>query len=164
MGYNMGQVLEELLNSIVNARHSSDRTSRELALQYERDELMRMFPVPFVELANVEVELKFSFESPSVEEGPLPYIQSETSEERDAIMMPAPDTEPIPSPYPYPPRPLPVPMYENPMQSVMLRADELAKLPPECVSSIKLSLNVSNYEWNVIDRKDGAPTRRFVRR
>lgn len=161
MGYDMGQVLGDLLNSIVTARNTSDRTSRDLALQYERDELMRMFPVPFVELANVEVELKFAFESPPVAEGPLPYIQSETSEERDAIMMPAPDTEPIPSPYL--PRPLPVPMNERPMQSVMLRADELAKLPPECVSSIKLSLNVSNYEWSVLDRKDGTPARRFVR-
>ncbi|KEO80841.1 hypothetical protein [Tumebacillus flagellatus] len=75
MGYEFGQVLGELMKSIITARSLSDKASRELAISYERDELLRAFPVPFVELENVEIELKFAFQT-ETGLGDLPYIES----------------------------------------------------------------------------------------
>ncbi|TCP49424.1 hypothetical protein EV586_1253 [Tumebacillus sp. BK434] len=62
MGHDMGQVMGGLMSAIAEARSISDRTSRDLALQYEKDELMRVFPVPCVELETVEMNLKFAME------------------------------------------------------------------------------------------------------
>lgn len=67
MGYDFGQVLGGILGAIAEGRSLSDRASRDLALQYEKDELMRAFPVPRMELANIEVELKFAPDATSAD-------------------------------------------------------------------------------------------------
>ncbi|MBL0389509.1 hypothetical protein JJB07_23675 [Tumebacillus sp. ITR2] len=311
MGYDMGIVLGDLMKSIVAARSSSDQASRDLALQYERDELLRMFPIPFVELEDIEIDLKFAFEA-QTEVGPLPYIESLETPESNLVGMtaqrvrdkviealnttlrslvtftvlydgekvgrcieetvssmiasptrlvvttippegvslesfdvrevvnklvgalvqngyvtvakenllvvldeldrvvqpisveheqmavasraqqmqimagePSPDGDfPDPSPYPGPiyedtgvdplpvdpvpipdpaprPRPLPVPVEFNPM-NILIQANELLNLPSDCLSSIKIKVQVKNYEWSSVDRNEGV-SRKLIR-
>jgi hypothetical protein len=53
------QLIGTVLRDIAHARHVSDVFSRQLSHSYERDSLLRRFPVPRAEISEVEFELKF---------------------------------------------------------------------------------------------------------
>ncbi|PWG64936.1 hypothetical protein [Sediminicurvatus halobius] len=54
------QVIGALLRDLAKARFASDLYSRSIARYYEGDFLLRKFPVPRADIAEVEVDLKFS--------------------------------------------------------------------------------------------------------
>lgn len=56
-------VLGGILSALAEGRHLSDNVSKQLSTRYEQDDLLRAFPVPRVELENVELELKFAVTS-----------------------------------------------------------------------------------------------------
>ena len=53
-------VIGAVLRDIAQARVTSDFYSREVSQYYEKDSLLRLFPVPRSEIREVEFELKFS--------------------------------------------------------------------------------------------------------
>ncbi len=53
------QVIGSVLRDVAQARFMSDRYSRQISYQYERDSLLRTFPVPRVEIEEVEFDLHF---------------------------------------------------------------------------------------------------------
>lgn len=55
------QVVGSVLRDIANARFISDLYSRNLSRYYERDSLLRSFPVPRAEISEAEVGIKFVF-------------------------------------------------------------------------------------------------------
>lgn len=57
------QVVGSVLRDIANARFISDLYSRNLSRYYERDALLRSFPVPRAEISEAEVGIKFVFSS-----------------------------------------------------------------------------------------------------
>lgn len=63
MSNELQDVLGGILSALAQGRNQSDLVSKELSLQYEQDDLMRAFPVPRVELENVQIELKFAVTS-----------------------------------------------------------------------------------------------------
>lgn len=52
-------VIGSILGSVAEARSLSDRVSRDLAVLYEKDALMRAFPVPRIEIDTIDFDLKF---------------------------------------------------------------------------------------------------------
>jgi hypothetical protein len=56
----LGRVLGGILAALAEARSLGDRYSRDLAALYEKDDLMRLFPVPRFEAAEVEINLPFA--------------------------------------------------------------------------------------------------------
>jgi hypothetical protein len=50
----------------------------------------------------------------------------------------------------------------TPATTVFVTAAELANIPPGSVARIKLTVNARNYEWTMVDRKDGEPVRKLV--
>ncbi|ARU62332.1 hypothetical protein CBW65_16175 [Tumebacillus avium] len=87
MGHDMGQVLGGLMSAIAEARSISDKASRDLALQYEKDELLRVFPVPCVELENVEMNLTFALEDGGVKDSPLPVTSAQEDLAREKELV-----------------------------------------------------------------------------
>jgi hypothetical protein len=55
------------LRDIAQARYMADVYSRQLSHSYEKDSLLRRFPVPRAEISEVEFELKFSLKSVAVD-------------------------------------------------------------------------------------------------
>lgn len=54
------QVVGAILRDLSQARVTSDIYSREVSIFYERDSLLRYFPVPRTEISSVEIDLKFA--------------------------------------------------------------------------------------------------------
>ncbi len=57
----INDVIKTLLTEIVDAKVTSDRYVAEIAQSYRKDELLRSFPLPSVEIKNIEFDLKFAF-------------------------------------------------------------------------------------------------------
>lgn len=55
------QVVGSVLRDIANARFISDLYSRNLSRYYERDSLLRSFPVPRAEISEADIGIKFVF-------------------------------------------------------------------------------------------------------
>jgi hypothetical protein len=62
------QIIGAVLRDVAQARFMSDRYSRQISNQYEKDSLMRTFPVPRVEIDEVEFDLHFGITSVAVDE------------------------------------------------------------------------------------------------
>jgi hypothetical protein len=61
------QIIGSVLRDVAQARYMSDRYSRQISYQYEKDSLLRTFPVPRVEVDEVEFDLHFGITSVSVD-------------------------------------------------------------------------------------------------
>lgn len=78
------EALGAMLGAVAQARSLSDQLSRELALQYVRDDLLRAFPVPRTEVDSVEIELKFSpAESKETQKAVNPAVEEIVDETAD---------------------------------------------------------------------------------
>lgn len=77
-------VIGGILGSVAEARSISDRASRELAVLYEKDPLMRAFPVPRVEIDNIDFDLKFVLQS-----DPDAMLQAQPSRAHDLVKLTA---------------------------------------------------------------------------
>lgn len=55
-------IIGGVLSSAAEARSLSDRVSRDLAILYEQDDLMRAFPVPRMEFDKIDIDLKFALQ------------------------------------------------------------------------------------------------------
>lgn len=66
----LAEVVGAVMAGLAEARSLGDRLSRDLADLYERDNLMRAFPVPRMEYANVEIDLPFAVRSVGGSRGP----------------------------------------------------------------------------------------------
>ena len=62
------QVVGSALRDVANARFISDLYSRNLSRYYERDALLRNFPVPRAEISEAEIGIKFVFTSVALAE------------------------------------------------------------------------------------------------
>jgi hypothetical protein len=60
---NLSETLGSLLKDIANSRVKSDLFSREASLEYFKDPLLRLFPVPRVEIRSADLELTFAVAS-----------------------------------------------------------------------------------------------------
>ena len=56
----LNQILGAILRDIAQARVTSDMYSRDVSKYYERDSLLRLFPIPRAEIKEVEINLNFS--------------------------------------------------------------------------------------------------------
>ena len=54
------QIIGTVLRDIAQARVTSDIFSRDISKYYERDSLLRLFPIPRVEVSQVEIDLNFA--------------------------------------------------------------------------------------------------------
>ncbi|EPX64104.1 hypothetical protein D187_005237 [Cystobacter fuscus DSM 2262] len=59
----LANVLGAILKDFSQARMNSDAYSRDISRYYEKDPLLRGFPVPRADIESVELELKFAFKS-----------------------------------------------------------------------------------------------------
>jgi hypothetical protein len=73
----LNQIIASLLSDVNEAKAKADEASRNLALTYASDDVLRFFPIPKIGIQNLEVELKYAIEG--VEEKPF---QSSQSKER----------------------------------------------------------------------------------
>ena len=78
----LNQIIASLLSDINEAKSKADESSRNLAMAYAADDVLKFFPVPKIGIQNLEVELKYAIES--VEEKPF---QSSQSKERLAAYV-----------------------------------------------------------------------------
>ncbi|HET9530621.1 MAG TPA: hypothetical protein VFQ92_09735 [Blastocatellia bacterium] len=60
---NLSETLGSLLKDIANSRVKSDLFSRDASLEYFRDPVLRLFPVPRVEIRSADLELTFAVAS-----------------------------------------------------------------------------------------------------
>ncbi len=70
----LNQIIASILGDINEAKAKADEASRNLALAYSSDDVLRFFPVPKIGIQNLEVELKYAIEG--VEEKPFQSGQS----------------------------------------------------------------------------------------
>lgn len=70
-------VLGSLLRDIAHARAQGDMFSREVSLEYLRDEIMRLLPVPRAEIRSADVELSFSVLKVAEQAAPRTQILAE---------------------------------------------------------------------------------------
>lgn len=238
MPVDLGQVLGGILAGIAEARSLGDRYSRVLAVEYDKDELMRAFPVPRAEFANIELEMRLAIDdteskSPppiasfvdssasiateavvnalrdlgtrrkpsSLEKSIKPIITRELAARTAvAVAMPLPgkvqafDTDSIilsivswlkeakltdlASGIQEPLKKLLEParvaheegvgdlraqgLFSGKTLQVRIAHTELADLRPDILSSVKLTINLRNYEWTQVDVKDGEPVHKLV--
>ena len=54
------KVLAEILRSVASARVEADATSARLATQYQKDPVLSCFPVPRVDIKELNIHLKFA--------------------------------------------------------------------------------------------------------
>ena len=54
--------LSAILKDVTESRHLSDNHSRDISRIYERDDILKTFPVPRTEISELEIELKFAFD------------------------------------------------------------------------------------------------------
>lgn len=237
------------MGALAEGRSLSDLVSRNLSTQYEQDELLRLFPVPRMEMADAEIEFKFALTEPirptrTIDPAKVDAVVQKTAEQgAKTIMENASQLAPgytgvldLPrignivharvvgatlyksrEACKVPPQPGIVmetfPLYEcaqgivadlytvnliprlttgaepiivtvgrlltgvkdahereiqalrqlliNPIEAssfpldVVMRHRELASLPPEILSSIKMRVNVQNYQWMEVEGADG---------
>lgn len=60
-------IVGAILRDIAQSRVTSDLYSREISQYYEKDSLLRLFPVPRSEIKEVEFDLKFAFSGVSID-------------------------------------------------------------------------------------------------
>jgi hypothetical protein len=56
----LSEIVSILLCDIVLSRSNADKYSAHLSLEYEKDEILRHFPVPRIEISELTVNLKFA--------------------------------------------------------------------------------------------------------
>lgn len=92
MGLELRQILGGIMGALAEGRSLSDLVSRNLSTQYERDELLRLFPVPRMEMADAEIEFKFALTEPirlgsTVEQAKVDAVVQKTAEQGAKIIM-----------------------------------------------------------------------------
>ncbi|MDN3205032.1 hypothetical protein [Algoriphagus sediminis] len=65
----LNSIIASILSDINEAKAKADQTSSELARTYAADKILRYFPVPRINIENLEVEIKYAVNS--VEEKPI---------------------------------------------------------------------------------------------
>ena len=85
------EVVGSILREVAKSRFSSDLYSRTISRYYERDSLLRRFPVPRTEIDEIELELKFLIDEmihdPAAEEGRESTIAQALVNLSDALMV-----------------------------------------------------------------------------
>ncbi len=76
------QIIGAILRDLAKARFASDLYSRSIARYYEGDNLLRKFPVPRADIAEVEIDLKFSITEVRESE-----VNAESREANVAILL-----------------------------------------------------------------------------
>lgn len=61
-------IMGAILRDLAQARVTSDLYSREISKHYEKDSLLRLFPIPRTEINDVEIELKFAINEIELDE------------------------------------------------------------------------------------------------
>jgi hypothetical protein len=65
----LSAVMGTLLKGLANSRVTSDIYSRDVSLKYEEDPILRLFPVPRIEIKEVTISLPFTIKN--IEQGPV---------------------------------------------------------------------------------------------
>lgn len=84
---------------------------------------------------------------------PVPTVPVPTEPDTDSPPPPDSDVNPAPT---TPTAPQPTTF------GIVTRYQDLALLPPEIISTLKMSINVKNYEWTKVDEQDGQAVRKLV--
>ena len=76
IGVPLEDTIEGILNDVVRAQHEVNRRSVDIAKEYERDPLLGSFPVPYLRITLVELNLRYGAKS----DGPNETLGVPTSE------------------------------------------------------------------------------------
>lgn len=171
----LGEVLGGLLRSLATARFVSDSASRQLSLLYEKDELLRLFPVPRMDYREVQADIGFAVRqveaAPADAEIQVDRLIDQTVEKIMAAVAKALDAsvesrtarriltarKEVADILDRLVREVRAQPASSAAGSILVdvAAPDVAKVPPEILSRVKLSVGVQNYEWVEVDEKNG---------
>lgn len=127
-------IVGALLRDIVEGQAIADRRSRELCELYYKDPLLRHFPVPRVKISSIELDLKFAISD------------AEESAQTQTELIAGQDVENKTT------------TGLNSSVEIAITASDLARMPVEKLSCLRIRTTIQNHKWTTIRKKSTKDT------